>query len=153
MTFFQGAFAALQRIGKALMLPVSVLPVAGLMLGIGAAGFDFLPAIVSSVMPRAGGAVFGNLPLIFAVGVALGFTENDGVAALAAVVGYTVLLGTMGVVATACNVPVEPIMGIETVDTGVIGGILVGIVAANAHHESRPARACPPRPERIREST
>ena len=56
-------------------------------------------AVVSNVMAQAGGAIFGNLPLIFAIGVALGLTGNDGVAALAAVVGFAVMLATMGVMA------------------------------------------------------
>src|SRR5882757_5333743 len=98
MNGMKGLFALLQKIGKALMLPVSVLPVAGILLGVGAAGFDFIPKSVSAIMEKAGGSIFGNLPLIFAIGVALGLSQNDGVAALAAVIGYVVLLGTMGVI-------------------------------------------------------
>ena len=49
------------------MLPVAILPVAGILLGIGAAGFEFMPAMLSQIMENAGGAVFGNLPLLFAV--------------------------------------------------------------------------------------
>ena len=70
------AFANLQKVGKSLMLPVSVLPVAGILLGVGSANFSWLPAIVSQVMAQAGGAVFGNMALIFAIGVALGFTHR-----------------------------------------------------------------------------
>lgn len=69
----QNAFAHLQKIGKSLMLPVSVLPVAGILLGVGSAEFSWLPAVVSDVMAEAGESVFANMPLIFAVGVALGF--------------------------------------------------------------------------------
>ena len=57
------AFGWLQKIGKSLMLPVSVLPVAGILLGVGSAKFSWLPEVVSNVMAQAGGAVFGNLPL------------------------------------------------------------------------------------------
>ena len=78
------------------MLPVSVLPVAGILLGVGSAKFTWLPPVVSNVMAQSGGAIFGNLPLIFAIGVALGLTGNDGVAALAAVVGYAVHAGDDG---------------------------------------------------------
>ena len=78
-----GLFALLQKIGKSLMLPVSVLPVAGLLLGIGAAKLGFIPAGVSGVMEKSGDAIFSNLPLIFAIGVCLGLSNNDGVAALA----------------------------------------------------------------------
>jgi PTS system glucose-specific IIC component len=124
------AFAVLQKIGKSLMMPVAVLPVAGLLLGIGAANFSWIPAIVSHLMAAGGGAVFGNLPVLFAVGVALGLTENDGVASLAAVVGYAVLLATLGIMAPVLGVKTVEVMGIASMDTGVFGGILSGIVAA-----------------------
>jgi PTS system glucose-specific IIC component len=124
------AFGWLQKIGKSLMLPVSVLPVAGILLGVGSAKFTWLPPVVSNVMAQAGGAVFGNLPLIFAIGVALGLTGNDGVAALAAVVGFAVMVATMGVMAPLVGYEPKPIMGIPSIETGVFGGILIGAVAA-----------------------
>jgi PTS system glucose-specific IIC component len=127
--FPKGIFANLQKMGKALMLPVSVLPAAGILLGIGAADLPFIPAAVSTYMETAGGAIFGILPLIFALGVALGFTENDGVAALAATVGYFVMLATMGVMATMLGFETKAIMGIPSVDCGVLGGILSGCLA------------------------
>ncbi|MBD1391046.1 PTS glucose transporter subunit IIBC [Neiella sp. HB171785] len=130
MSAFTNAFGALQKVGKSLMLPVSVLPVAGLLLGIGAANLPWLPDILSQVMAASGGAIFGNLALIFAIGVALGFTENDGVSALAATVGYAVLLATMGVVANSMGVETKSIMGLQSIETGVFGGILIGGVAA-----------------------
>ena len=68
---FKNAFANLQKVGKSLMLPVSVLPIAGILLGVGSANFSWLPAVVSHVMAEAGGSVFANMPLIFAIGVAL----------------------------------------------------------------------------------
>ena len=94
----KNAFANLQKVGKSLMLPVSVLPVAGILLGVGAAKFSWLPAIVSQIMNDAGGAVFGNMALIFAIGVALGFTNNDGVSALAATVGYYIFKASIAIV-------------------------------------------------------
>lgn len=118
----KNAFANLQKVGKALMLPVSVLPVAGILLGVGAANFSWLPAIVSNLMEQAGGSVFGQMALLFAVGVALGFTENDGVSGLSAIVGYGIMVATLKVMA--------PVMGAESIDTGVLGGILAGSVAA-----------------------
>ena len=126
----RAAFGWLQKIGKSLMLPVSVLPAAGILLGVGSAKFTWLPVAVSNVMAQAGGAVFGNLPLIFAVGVALGLTGNDGVAALAAVVGFAVMVATMGVMAPLVGYEPRPIMGIPSIETGVFGGILIGAVAA-----------------------
>jgi len=122
-------FALLQKTGKSLMLPVSVLPVAGILLGVGSAHFTWLPPVVSDVMAQSGGAIFGNLALIFAIGVALGVTGNDGVAALAAVVGYAVLLATMGVMAVVFGYEPTAIMGIQSIETGVFGGILVGSLA------------------------
>jgi PTS system glucose-specific IIC component len=129
MTRENAALALLQKTGKSLMLPVSVLPVAGLLLGIGSAHFTWLPPLVSDVMAQSGGAIFGNLALIFAIGVALGVTQNDGVAALAAVVGYAVLLATMGVMAAVFGYKPTAIMGIQSIETGVFGGIVVGSIA------------------------
>jgi glucose PTS system EIICB or EIICBA component len=127
---FNNAFVVLQKIGKSLMLPVAVLPVAGLLLGIGAADFAWLPHIVSALMKAAGDVVFSNLPVIFAVGVAVGFTENDGVAAISAVVGYVVLLAIMGVMAGVWHSEPVSVMGISSMQTGVFGGILAGAIAA-----------------------
>ena len=130
MSIWRTSFGWLQKIGKSLMLPVSVLPAAGILLGVGSAQFTWLPVVVSSVMAQAGGAVFSNLPLIFAIGVALGLTNNDGVATLAAVVGFAVMLATMGVMAPLLDYEPKTIMGIASIETGVFGGILMGAVAA-----------------------
>src|SRR6516164_2087967 len=132
MLSFQSTFSVLQKIGKCMMLPVSVLPVAGILLGVGSANFSWLPGIVSQVMAASGSAIFGNLPLIFAIGVAIGLTENDGVAALAGTVGYVVFLAAMGVCAQLHGVETKAIMGIPSIDTGVFGGIVVGLIAAAA---------------------
>ncbi|MEH6453362.1 MAG: PTS glucose transporter subunit IIBC [Psychromonas sp.] len=110
-------FGNLQKVGKSLMLPVSVLPIAGILLGVGAAKFSILPEVVSQLMEQAGGAVFGNMALLFAIGVALGFTKNDGVAGLAAAVGYFIMIQTIEVLAPGAN-------------TGVLGGIVAGGIAA-----------------------
>jgi PTS system glucose-specific IIC component len=126
----QSPFAFLQKIGKSLMLPVAVLPVAGLLLGIGAANFGWMPEILSLLMKNSGDVIFANLPLIFAIGVALGFTENDGVSAIAAAIGYMVMLATMGVMAGVWGVEPKVIMGIPAMETGVFGGILAGGLAA-----------------------
>jgi len=130
MNAFKDAFGLLQKIGKSLMLPVAVLPVAGILLGVGSAGFSWMPDLLSSIMKEAGGVIFGNLPVFFAIGVALGLADNDGVASMSAVVGYAVMLATMGLLASRHGVDVKPIMGIKSVDTGVFGGILIGAVSA-----------------------
>lgn len=129
-SYLQSTFAVLQKIGKALMLPVSVLPVAGILLGVGAADFSFLPAAVSDMMAASGDVIFANLPLLFAIGVTLGFTNNDGVAALASMIGYGILLAAMGVMAKSLGVPTKAMMGIETINTGVAGGIFIGSITA-----------------------
>lgn len=127
---FKWSFTMLQKIGKSLMLPVAVLPVAGLLLGIGSAKFGWIPADLSLMMKMSGDVIFGNLPLIFAIGVALGFTENDGVAAIAATIGFLVMNATLGVMAGIVGIQPDTIMGIPSVQTGVFGGILAGCLAA-----------------------
>ncbi|UTV29268.1 glucose-specific PTS transporter subunit IIBC [Photobacterium atrarenae] len=123
-------FGLLQRIGRSLMLPVAVLPIAGLLLGIGSANFSWLPAIVSDIMAMSGDAVFSNLALIFAIGVALGLSDNDGVAALAATVGFAILTATMGVMAKLHGIETASVIGIPTINTGVFGGIIIGAIAS-----------------------
>ena len=141
MKLLKDGFAILQKIGKSLMLPVSVLPVAGIMLGVGttlhklALAKDASPllakcAIIFAIMKASGDVIFGNLPLIFAIGVALGLSNNDGVAALSATVGHVVLLATMGILASYRGIDTKAIMGINSLETGVFGGILIGAVAA-----------------------
>ena len=119
---FKNLFANMQKVGKALMLPVSVMPIAGILLGVGAANFSFLPEVVSTIMMNAGDAVFAHMGLLFAVGVALGFTNNDGVAGLASIVGYYIMVNTLKVMAGVFEV--------GAIETGVLGGILAGGVAA-----------------------
>ncbi|HCD2071033.1 TPA: PTS transporter subunit IIABC [Staphylococcus aureus] len=142
-------FGQLQRIGKALMLPVAILPAAGLLLAIGTAIQGealqhYLPFIqnggvqnVAKLMTAAGSIIFENLPMIFALGVAIGLAGGDGVAAIAAFVGYIIMNKTMGdfLQVTPKNVT-DPasgyasILGIPTLQTGVFGGIIIGAQAA-----------------------
>ena len=149
---FKKLFGQLQRIGKALMLPVAILPAAGLMLGIGAAMqteamVDWLPFLeagwlvaLSDMLQAAGGVVFDNLALLFALGVAVGLARGDGVAAVAAFVGYMIMNVTMGQIAnvtpemTAENPAYANVLGIPTIQTGVFGGIIIGIIAAWAYN-------------------
>ncbi|HDD6951504.1 TPA: PTS transporter subunit IIABC [Staphylococcus aureus] len=142
-------FGQLQRIGKALMLPVAILPAAGLLLAIGTAIQGealqhYLPFIqnggvqnVAKLMTAAGSIIFENLPMIFALGVAIGLAGGDGVAAIAAFVGYIIMNKTMGdfLQVTPKNIT-DPasgyasILGIPTLQTGVFGGIIIGALAA-----------------------
>ncbi len=129
---FKNLFVVLQKIGKSLMLPVSVLPIAGILLGVGSAGLSWIPVSVSQVMAETGGSVFSNMPLIFAIGVALGFTNNDGVSALASVVAYGIMSKTMLVVAPwVLGLSPDSVEIQRLTDTGVLGGIIAGIIAAS----------------------
>ncbi|HHR6620793.1 TPA: glucose-specific PTS transporter subunit IIBC [Staphylococcus aureus] len=142
-------FGQLQRIGKALMLPVAILPAAGLLLAIGTAIQGealqhYLPFIqnggvqnVAKLMTAAGSIIFENLPMIFALGVAIGLAGGDGVAAIAAFVGYIIMNKTMGdflqVTPKDVTDPASgyaSILGIPTLQTGVFGGIIIGALAA-----------------------
>jgi len=127
--------AGLQRLGRSLMLPIAALPAAGLLLRLGQD--DLLGRFanlknVASVIGAAGGALFDHLPLIFAVGIAIGWARKaDGSTALAAVVGWLVLDGVF----TAMSPLVLPGQTdsagkAAVVNYGVLGGIVVGLVSA-----------------------
>ncbi|PWZ78700.1 PTS glucose transporter subunit IICBA [Staphylococcus pseudintermedius] len=158
---FKLFFGQLQRVGKALMLPVAILPAAGILLALGNAMHNeqlvsLAPwlkhevfVILSTIMESAGQVVFDNLPLLFAVGTALGLAGGDGVAALAALVGYLIMNATIGKVmhisidqifsfadgaktlSQANKLPQHAlILGIPTLQTGVFGGVIMGALAA-----------------------
>ncbi|MFL1780912.1 PTS glucose transporter subunit IIBC [Candidatus Hepatincolaceae symbiont of Richtersius coronifer] len=126
--------SGLQRVGQAFMLPVAVLPLAGLLLGFGAAKLFFIPASISSIMDAAGSSIFGILPLLFAIAIAIAFTKQEGASAIAALVGYVVFLATMGAVAKVAGFETTSSFGITTINTGVLGGIIVGTVAAISYN-------------------
>ena len=120
-TFFSAVGRGLVQLGKALMLPIAVLPVAGLLLRLGQPDLLNIACLAS-----AGNAVFSNLPIIFALGVATSFArEHHGAAALAAFVGY--------VIQTAAFKALDP-----AGDMGVLGGIIAGVMAGalyNRYHD------------------
>lgn len=130
LTLARSFFSLLQEIGKAMMLPVAVLPIAGLLLAVGAAGFEWIPPFVSSVMKESGASIFSHLPLIFSIGTALGFGKGDGVAALSAAVGFVVLTATLGVFGQALGAPTVQVMGMTSLNTGIFGGIWIGVITA-----------------------
>ncbi len=148
---FKNAFGTLQKVGKALMLPVALLPAAGILLAFGTsfAQDDFVEKVpffgtpwvqtLLKVMAEAGGIVFDNLPLLFAVGVAIGLAKGDGVAGLAAIIGYLIMNVVMGVLGEVTpEMTSDPayaeVLGIPTLQTGVFGGIIVGILAASMYN-------------------
>ncbi|SDC29917.1 PTS system D-glucosamine-specific IIA component, Glc family /PTS system D-glucosamine-specific IIB component, Glc family /PTS system D-glucosamine-specific IIC component, Glc family [Candidatus Frackibacter sp. WG11] len=128
-------FKYLQKIGKSLMLPVSVLPAAGILVAIGRvfSNNSGLLGGVGQVMFAGGISIFENLPLIFAIGVAIGFV-GEAVAGLAAGVGYIVFTKVIGVMGTDIIKIAEKTSGnIEAINTGVFGGIIIGFVAAGLY--------------------
>ncbi|MCA8065026.1 N-acetylglucosamine-specific PTS transporter subunit IIBC [Burkholderia sp. AU38729] len=105
-------FLKIQGLGRALMLPIAVLPVAGILLRLGQPDVFNIKMIAD-----AGGAIFDNLPLLFAIGVAVGFAkDNNGVAALAGAIGY--------LIETAIMKDIDP-----KLNMGVLSGIIAGVVA------------------------
>ena len=111
-------FLKVQRLGRALMLPIAVLPVAGLLLRLGQSDVLNIKMIAD-----AGGAIFDNLPLLFAIGVAVGFAkDNNGVAALAGAIGYLVETVVMKDINDKLNM-------------GVLSGIIAGIVAGMLYNK------------------
>ncbi|MEX3981338.1 N-acetylglucosamine-specific PTS transporter subunit IIBC [Paraburkholderia sp. EG287A] len=105
-------FLKIQSLGRALMLPIAVLPVAGILLRFGQA--DMLNI---KIIADAGGAIFDNLPLLFAIGIAVGFAkDNNGVAGLAGALGYLVQIAVMKDINDKLNM-------------GVLSGVVAGVVA------------------------
>ena len=135
-------FKMLQKIGKAFMLPIAILPAAGLLLGIGGAlsnpttvaTYPVLnnPVLqgVFTIMSAAGTVVFANLAMLLCVGLCIGLAKRDkGTAALAGVVGFLVM-----------NATITSLLGIfnpdgAAIDTGVVGAIVVGLVAVTLHNK------------------
>jgi len=113
---------SLQRLGKALMAPVAVLPAAALLMRLGAADVLNIP-----VMAAAGNAIFNNLSLLFALGVSMGLSGGAGAAALAGGVGYHVLITVLGTINPEINM-------------GVFAGIISGCVAASLYNKYKDIR-------------
>ncbi|HHT7855544.1 PTS transporter subunit EIIC [Pasteurella multocida] len=134
-------FKQLQQIGKAFMLPIAILPAAGLLLGIGGAlsnkatvqAYPILdnPMLqgIFQIMSAAGSVVFANLALLLCIGLGIGLAKRDkGVAALAAVVGYLIMTGTINAL---INIFSPEVKGI---DTGVIGSLVMGLLTVKLHN-------------------
>lgn len=128
----------LQKLGKSLMLPVAVLPAAAILVGIGnaLAGMELVP-VLANFLKQSGGAILDNLPILFAIGVALGMTKTqDGAAALSGLVAFkiiTTLLASKGV-AQLSGVEIEDVhMAFGNIDNAFIG-IISGLVAAECYN-------------------
>jgi glucose PTS system EIICBA or EIICB component len=136
MSFTNNAFSTLQRVGKSLMMPVSVLPAAGLLVALGrivqdatVTNGEVTNVIINAIgkfMFSGGLAIFEQLPVVFAIGVAIGFTGGAGVAGLAAVVGYFTMANVLKVFGE--------VRGLElAINTGVFGGIFMGLISASLY--------------------
>ncbi|WP_224391689.1 PTS transporter subunit EIIC [Pseudonocardia sp. ICBG1293] len=131
----RAGLAGLQRLGRSLMLPIAVLPAAGLLLRLGQD--DLLGGVEAlkqpaAVLAAAGGALFDHLPMIFAIGIAIGWARrSDGSTVLAALVGYLVMDGVFTALSPVLLPGVLDSEGEQaTIDFGVLGGIVAGLVAA-----------------------
>ena len=127
--------APVQKFGRSLMLPIAALPVAALMLRLGQPdllGADGLGWVdVAAVVGAAGNALFANLPLLFAVGIAIGMARKaDGSTALAAVVGYLVFKGVGDAMSPVILGAPEGDAAQQLINYGVLGGIVAGLVSA-----------------------
>ena len=138
----------LTNIGGSLQTPIAILPAAGILLALGTiftsqSFLDMMPIMdnptlthIFNVCLQCGSIIFGNLPLIFAAGVAIGLTNNDGIAALSAIVGYLIMNVTIGGILNVTPEMLETsraytsILGIPTLQTGVLGGIFIGVLAS-----------------------
>lgn len=158
-------FSVLQRIGRSFMLPIAILPVAGLLLGIGSSftnattietygltkilGDGTILHYLLMIMNKVGSAVFDNLPLIFAVGVAIGMARKEKeVSALSAVIAYFVMntainamlinngliLENGEIAESVLEGTITSVCGIQSLQMGVFGGIIVGLGVAALHN-------------------
>lgn len=151
-------FEVLQRVGRSFMLPIALLPIAGLLLGVGSSftnettleAYNLtsvihpgnLPYLILDIMAQTGSAVFSNLALLFAMGVAIGMAKKEKeVAALAAAVSFLIMNTAISALITA-NGGVEAmaensttsVLGITTLQMGVFGGIVVGLGVGALHN-------------------
>lgn len=151
-------FGVLQRVGRSFMLPIALLPVAGLLLGLGSSftnatmleaynltnilGPGTVFHVIFTVMSEAGNVIFNNLPLLFAMGVAIGMAKQEkDVAALASVVAFFIMHASIsamisinGGAETMLSGSTANVLGITSLQMGVFGGIIVGLGVAALHN-------------------
>ncbi len=127
-------FKKLQKIGNALMMPVSVLPAAGIIVALGRLliANDSVLGDAGRIMYNAGISVFDNLPLIFALGVVIGLTD-EAFAVLSAGGGYVIFDKVLTTMAEIFDIMNKTDGSIELINTGVLGGIIIGVVAASCY--------------------
>ncbi|MCL1088494.1 PTS transporter subunit EIIC [Shewanella profunda] len=119
-------FKFAQRLSQALLIPIAILPAAGIMLGLTASPIPFIPEELTVLMLAVGKLIFSIMPMLFAVAVAIGFCRDQGIAAFTAVFGYGVMTATLSALAALYHLPTQALLGMETLDTGIAGGMLLG---------------------------
>jgi glucose-like phosphotransferase system IIB component len=161
LSFFSESYNILQKIGRAFMFPIAILPIAGLLLGIGASfsnqqmiatyglesicGEGTILYSILLIMKNTGDIIFANLPIIFAMGIALGMAEYEkAAAALSGAISFLVMHQTISTL-LKINGKLElgmmmegttnSVCGIDSLQTGVFGGILVGLIVAALHNK------------------
>lgn len=153
-------FSVLQRVGRSFMLPIALLPIAGLLLGIGASftnpamietyrlegllGEGTVLNFILTIMSDTGNIIFGNLPIIFAMGVALGMAENEkATATLSAAIAFIAMHQTISTLLRltgglegeeVLEGTISSVVGIQSLEMGVFGGIIVGLGVAWLHN-------------------
>jgi glucose PTS system EIICBA or EIICB component len=151
-------FGVMQRVGRSFMLPIAILPIAGLFLGIGGSftnetmleayhlenilGRGTFAFAILSVLSAAGSIVFANLPLIFAIGVAIGMAKKEKeVAALAGAIAFFIMHASIGAMIdinggtdNMLAGSTASVLGITSLQMGVFGGIIVGLGVAALHN-------------------
>ncbi|MGX9461002.1 PTS transporter subunit EIIC [Shewanella sp. A14] len=130
--FSQQWFKFAQRLSQALLIPIAILPAAGVMLGLTVNPLPFIPTELNTVLSAVGNLVFTMMPLLFSVAIAIGFCRDQGIAAFSAVFGFGVFLSTMGALTNIYGLVSRPLWGMQTIDTGIAGGMLVGAITCLA---------------------
>ncbi|RTR39247.1 PTS glucose transporter subunit IIBC [Shewanella canadensis] len=133
-------FKFAQRLSQALLIPIAILPAAGVMIGLASNPIPFIPEPLSVLMLTVGNLIFTMMPMLFAVAVSIGFCKDQGIAAFSAVFGFGVYLSSMAALAEVYQVPTRTLLGVETIDTGIAGGMLVGAVTCFAVNQSQKLR-------------
>ncbi len=133
-------FKFAQRLSQALLIPIAILPAAGVMLGLAMNPLPFIPDVVSVLMLTVGNLIFSMMPMLFAVAIAIGFCKDQGIAAFSAVFGFGVFLSSTAALASVYAVQTRQLWGVETIDTGIAGGMLVGAVTCLAVKQSERLR-------------
>ncbi|MCG9696138.1 PTS transporter subunit EIIC [Shewanella sp. Isolate11] len=125
-------FKFAQRLSQSLLLPIAILPAAGVMLGLASNSVPFISNDVSTLMLNIGNLIFTMMPMLFAVAIAIGFCRDQGIAAFSAAFGYGVFFSSLSALVQINHVDTQQMLGTETIDTGIAGGMVLGAITCVA---------------------